>query len=144
MKSHRLVTLCFAVAVVSVGCASSGRSRESTDRTTMTAADIEKNADVPIEILLQRKFPGIQVYRNSNGELALSIRGEVDMHGEPKEPLYVINNVQMELGGRGLQTVVNPIDIESIQVLKGAEAAIYGGRGANGVIIIKSKSPEKK
>jgi TonB-dependent SusC/RagA subfamily outer membrane receptor len=144
MKTSRLFPLHAAVIAVSVGCASSGTPREPADRETLTAEEIEANESLPIEVLLQRKFPGIQVLTNSDGEITLQIRGNTSATGIPKEPLYVVNGMEMDPGGRGLSSIVNPKDIESIKVLKGAEAGIYGSRGADGVIVIQTRNMSPK
>lgn len=144
MIVQRFFPLSVAIVAVSAGCASSGAPRDTDDRTTLTSEEIERNHNEPIELMLQRKFPGVQVQRDSDGEITLQIRGAASPSGIPHEPLIVLNDMEMQLNGRGLQSIVNPHDIESIKVLKGAEAAIYGLRGGDGVIIIKTKDPRKK
>lgn len=60
-----------------------------------------------------------------------------------KEPLYVLDGKPLEAGKEGINRV-NPNDIESITVLKDASAtALYGSRGANGVILITTKKKVK-
>jgi TonB-dependent SusC/RagA subfamily outer membrane receptor len=67
------------------------------------------------------------------------IRGVASAYGEP---LYVIDGVAIEPGPSGSLSGINAADIESIKVLKdAAETSLYGSRGANGVIIIKTKKP---
>lgn len=105
---------------------------------------MEANASLPIEVMLQRKFPGVQVLVNSDGDITLQIRGMTTATGAPKEPLYVLNDMEVDLNGRGLSSLVDPNDIESIKVLRGAEAAIYGIRAADGVIVIRTKSMSPK
>ncbi len=62
---------------------------------------------------------------------------------EDKNPLFVIDGKIMEKRDQTVLIQVNPQDIASIEVLKGAKAtAIYGTRGANGVVIIKLKESE--
>src|SRR5215218_7384354 len=71
-----------------------------------------------------------------DANVRIRIRGGMSITGS-NEPLYVIDGVQVE---SGLSTI-SPQDIQSIDVLKDAAAtAIYGARGANGVIIITTKS----
>ncbi|HEX8459780.1 MAG TPA: TonB-dependent receptor plug domain-containing protein, partial [Segetibacter sp.] len=66
----------------------------------------------------------------------IRVRGGMSITGS-NDPLYIIDGVQVE---SGLSTI-SPQDIQSIDVLKDASAtAIYGARGANGVIIITTKS----
>ncbi len=87
------------------------------------------------------RFPGVQVNQTSDGGIAVRIRGTTSIRGN-NEPLYVIDGVPIQPGPGGSLTGINPYDIESIEVLKdAASTAIYGVRGANGVIIIKMKQP---
>lgn len=88
------------------------------------------------EELLQGRIPGVYVYRRSDGELAVRIRGTTSIYGS-NEPLYVVDGMPLAVGGL---SGINPYDIESINVLKGPSAAIYGSRGANGVVIITTKT----
>jgi len=58
------------------------------------------------------------------------------------EPLYIIDDVPINPGPNGSLSGINPYDIATIEVLKDATGtAMYGVRGANGVIIIKTKHP---
>ncbi len=77
--------------------------------------------------IMQGRIPGVVVTGNS-----VQIRGASSFYGST-QPLYLIDNVPSDA-----QSVeaLNPIDIERIEVLKGPSAAIYGVRGANGVIAI--------
>ena len=144
MKSYRYGALCLAVLSVTAGCASSNQQRPPADNKTLTAEEIAKHGHEPIEIMLQRKFTGIAVHRNEDGEITLSIRGMATTGGAPKEPLYVINDMEVDPRGRGLESLVNPYEIESIKVLRGPEAAIYGVRGSDGVIVIRTKGATRK
>lgn len=111
------------------------------------------------EQALQGRVPGVQVTQGNaapGGGLSLRIRGNNSITGN-SEPLYVIdgvpiinNNGSATVGGVGGEgrigndqnalASLNPGDIESIEILKDASAAaIYGSRGANGVVIITTK-----
>ena len=69
------------------------------------------------------------------------IRGAASVNGD-NAPLYVIDGVPVEPGPNGDLTGLNPYDIESIKVLKdAASTTMYGVRGGNGVIVIKTKRP---
>lgn len=95
---------------------------------------------------LQGRVAGVQVTQNSGqpgGSISLRIRGVNSINGS-SEPLYVIDGVQIsndgEVGDLGSLATINPNDIESMEVLKDASAtAIYGSRGANGVVLITTK-----
>ncbi|MEM1268864.1 MAG: TonB-dependent receptor [Bacteroidota bacterium] len=107
--------------------------------------------------LIQGRVAGVQVIQN-NGEpgssVTVRIRGGTSISAS-NEPLYVIDGVPLDNssttpGGSALEVasgprnplnMLNPNDIESIDILKDASAAaIYGSRGANGVILITTKS----
>jgi len=90
---------------------------------------------------LFRKIAGIQV-QGTYPNLSLRIRGANSMH-LTTEPLYVLEGVPLGHDFSGLDKAVTPGDVESIQVLKGPETAIYGARGANGVILVKMKNQPK-
>ena len=73
--------------------------------------------------------------------MAVRIRGGSSIQGN-NEPLYIIDGIPIEPGPNGSLTGINPNDIASIEVLKdAASTTLYGVRGANGVIIIKTKHP---
>ena len=107
----------------------------------MTAEDIQRNPGQPIEQVLQGRFPGVEVSHSPDGGIAVRIRGASSLSANT-QPLYVLDGIPIQAGPNGSLTGINPNDIESIQVLKDpAETAIYGMRGANGVIVIKTKRP---
>jgi TonB-dependent SusC/RagA subfamily outer membrane receptor len=80
----------------------------------------------------------VWVTQAPDGGIAVRIRGSSTVKGNP-EPLYVIDDIPVQPGPGGSLTGINPHDIESIKVLKGAEAGLYGIEGANGVIVITMK-----
>jgi TonB-dependent starch-binding outer membrane protein SusC len=130
------------IGLVSVSaCAHSSASRppSTPSGSTLTSEDIQRYPGQPIEKVLQGRFAGVEVTRNSQGGIAVRIRGATSYYAST-EPLYVIDGIPIAPGPNGALTGINPYDIESIQVLKNpAETAIYGIRGANGVIVIKTK-----
>lgn len=110
-------------------------------REIVTSNDITKDPGQPIEQVLAGRFPGVEVNRTSDGGVAVRIRGGSSLMGS-NEPLYVIDGVEINPGVNGALAGINPYDIDSIEVLKDATStAMYGSRGANGVIIIKMKKP---
>ena len=93
----------------------------------------------PIEQVLMDRFPGVMVARTPDGGISVRIRGVSSFFGS-NEPLYVIDGVPMQSGSDRILTGINPHDIASIEVVKDpVGTAIYGVRGANGVIVIKTK-----
>lgn len=108
-------------------------------REVVTSEQIRK--DMPIEEALTGRFPGVEVNRTPSGGIAVRIRGGSSLMGN-NEPLYVIDGIEIAPGPDGALAGINPYDIDSIEVLKDATStAMYGSRGANGVIIIKMKKP---
>ena len=88
---------------------------------------------------LQGKAAGVDITTNERpGSLgSIRIRGERSLN-KGNEPLYVVDGVPL-MSASGIETL-NPRDIESIDILKDASAtAIYGSRGANGVILVTTK-----
>jgi len=112
--------------------------------TLIAAADtagVQKRHHEPIASLIQRSSPGVLVSTGPNGSLIVRIRGSGSFYGS-EEPLYVIDGVPLPVGSGGRLAGINPEDIESIKVLKDPpETALYGVRGANGVVLITTRRP---
>ncbi len=90
--------------------------------------------------LLQGQVAGVEVVEVSGG-LRIRIRGKHNSFMSGNEPLYVIDGMAVQATNGILYGVV-PYDVESITVLKDASStAIYGSRGSNGVILIRTKHP---
>ena len=113
-------------------------------QSTVTAEDIERAPGMPIEQQLMNKVPGVEVSRTATGDIAIRIRGGSSVFGN-NDPLYVVDGIAVQPGEGGGLPGVNPYDIASIQVLKDATSTtMYGSRGANGVIVIKTKQSNKR
>jgi iron complex outermembrane receptor protein len=97
---------------------------------------------VSLEQLLAGRIAGVMVTRAPGGGISVLIHGPSSFF-LTDEPLYVVDGVPIEPGRGGTLTWLNPQDIASIEVLKDAPStAIYGVRGANGVIVIKTKGSQ--
>ena len=112
---------------------------------TMSADKFKNKAAISYGEALVGQMSGVQVQQINGapgGEgLAVRVRGTGSISAG-MSPLYVIDGYPMEGSGFSL---VNPSDIESIQVLKDASStAIYGSRGSNGVIIVTTKKGSLK
>jgi iron complex outermembrane receptor protein len=121
--------------------------------------DFNKGVITSPEQLLQGRISGVQMTPNSGDPgsgITINIRGTASLRGD-NGPLYVIDGVPLDnsdvtnnqSGNIGIGTVasrnplnfLNPADIENISILKDASAAaIYGARGANGVVLITTRS----
>ncbi|WP_025667828.1 SusC/RagA family TonB-linked outer membrane protein [Aquimarina megaterium] len=138
------------------------RSKKSLGYATqqIESEDISKAKGVNFVNSLSGKLAGVTVSRNNNfgGSTNVIIRGYSSLTGN-NQPLFVIdgtpisnriNNSRNSTAGRGgydygnAASDINPDDIETINVLKGAAAsALYGSRAGNGVIIITTKKGTK-
>lgn len=134
------------------------REREVTG--AISKVDAKEITDIPapsFEAALQGKAAGVQVTQGSGlagSASVVRIRGIASISAAG-DPLYVVDGIPITQdyfmnGNRGAMNnnplaTINPNDIESVQILKDAAATgIYGSRGANGVILITTKSGSGK
>lgn len=106
---------------------------------TVKSSDLNSIPSGSVMEALQGRSAGLQVKQNSGspgGSISVRIRGANSIQGS-NEPLYVIDGFPSSTTN---PSIIDNSDIESIEVLKDASAiAIYGSRGANGVIMITTK-----
>lgn len=91
-----------------------------------------------VEDALNGRMSGVQVTSSGvpGGAMKIRVRGASSVN-KSNDPLYVVDGIVRETGLEG----INPEDIQSIQVLKDASStAIYGARGANGVVMVQTKT----
>jgi TonB-dependent SusC/RagA subfamily outer membrane receptor len=123
-----------------------GRAEEITPATAaphsvMTAEDMERAPGRSIAQLLSDRFPGVTVAETADGGLSIRIRGVSSFMGS-NQPLCMVDDVPMDLEHGANVRAINPHDIASIEIVQDpAGLALYGVRGANGVIVIKTKRP---
>ena len=126
--------------VVVTGYTNQKRSNISGSVATLNAKDISEKPILRVEQALQGQTAGVQVAQNSGSpgsSLAVRIRGVGTINNS--DPLYIVDGVPVD----GLD-FLNPNDVETMNVLKdAASAAIYGSRGANGVVLITTKGGKK-
>ena len=109
-----------------------------------TSTDIQQAPNEPIEKYLAARSAGVVVGRTSEGNLTLRIRGGSSSSYGNNAPLYIVDGVPFAPASDGGLSGLNPYDISSIKVLKDAtDITMYGIRGANGVIVIKTKSAQR-
>ena len=128
--------------VVVVGYGTMKKSDVTGSISTAKGDDLVKNQSFSALDNLRGKVSGVNIFSNSSQPGAYSnrvvIRGIATINSS-SNPLYVVDGVVMENFD-----LVNPNDIESMEVLKDASAAaIYGARGANGVIMVTTKRGKK-
>ena len=131
------------LAVVVAGC--SPKAKKPGDigppvrQEEVTQEDIARAPTQSIEQQLMAKVPGVIVTRTDAGDIAIRIRGGSSASGN-NEPLYIVDGQAVIPGPGGGLSGLNPNDIASIKVLKDAASmSMYGSRGGNGVIVIKTK-----
>lgn len=130
--------------VVVVGYGVRKREVVSSAMTTISADQMkELPATVSLDNMLQGKAAGVDAtaLNGKPGQTAtVRIRGAVSLNvsgGDKALPLYVVDGIPISAGD---MNAINPADIESVSVLKdAAAAAIYGSRGANGVVVVTTR-----
>ena len=149
-----------AIQVIAYGTVS--KRLNTGNVTTVKAADIEKQPVSNPLLALEGRVPGMFITQSTGlpgSAVKIQIRGQNSI-SNGNDPLYIIDGVpytsqnlpfgisnvlgnsgtNIQLTGGNPFSYINPADIESIEILKDADAtAIYGSRGANGVILITTK-----
>lgn len=126
----------------------------------ITSKDIETQPVTNMLATMQGRMAGVSITQQTGvggGGFAIQIRGINSLRSEGNAPLYIIDGVPYAsdpIGAGSSASImpaltsplnnINPGDIESIEVLKDADAtAIYGSRGANGVVLVTTKKGKK-
>ena len=106
---------------------------------SLNEEQLSKKSATNVETMLQNAAAGVVVSlasSNPNEKIRVRVRGEASLSGD-NEPLYVVDGMPVS---SDVMSAISPSDIQSIDVLKDASAAaIYGSRGANGVVIVTTK-----
>lgn len=142
--------------IINAGYYSTKESESTGNIAKITSKDIEKQPVTNVLAAMQGRMAGVNITQETGvpgGGFNIQIRGINSLRADGSEPLYIIDGVpyasqalsysqistNMPGDGSPLNSI-NPDDIQSIEVLKDADAtAIYGSRGANGVVLISTK-----
>ena len=128
--------------VVVVGYGVQRKSDVTGSVSSVKSEKIMSSSPTTIQQALQGKAAGVLITQNGTGvntDPVIRISGNRSI-GASNDPLFVIDGVPAFDG----TNMVNPNDVQSVDILKDASAtAIYGSRGANGVILITTKKGEK-
>ncbi|MBQ5971389.1 MAG: TonB-dependent receptor [Prevotella sp.] len=107
---------------------------------SVSGKDLQQQAVPNALQALQGRVPGVVLINNTGdpqGNFSIRIRGNNSIKGS-NDPLYIVDGMPMNVSS------INTMDIKSVEVLKDASAtAIYGSRGANGVVLITTVSGEQ-
>lgn len=125
--------------VVAIGYATVKRKDLTGSVTSIKSDELMKTPTGDITQALAGRMAGVQVAQNDGepgSSISIRVRGGISIT-QSNEPLYIIDGFPTEDGMASL----DPAEIETIDILKDASAtAIYGARGANGVVVITTKS----
>jgi TonB-dependent SusC/RagA subfamily outer membrane receptor len=103
---------------------------------------VEENKDRPsnlsLEMMLQQ-LPGVRLTGGRGAYSQFTVDGTSGSFMSDTSPLFVVNGMAIGTDFSTVHGMVNPNDVSSLTVLKGSDASIYGSRGANGVILIRTK-----
>lgn len=130
--------------LLAVACGRRSASHQPADSslppgTVLTADDIRRSPGQSLEQLLLARVPGLTLTRAPDGHPVLHLRGTTTILGDD-EPLFVVNGIPLGPNASGNLAAIALQDIETVQVFRdGATTAAYGIRGANGVILIRTK-----
>jgi TonB-dependent starch-binding outer membrane protein SusC len=146
-RSHRHVGARLLITALLAGCSQAGSGSTQSPAPAQagkaqeaTATDVQQSPNQPIEQQLMARSPGVTIGRTSSGDLTIRIRGGTSSVSGNNAPLYIVDGVPFSPSTDGGLSGINPNDIQSIKVLKDAtDITMYGIRGANGVIVIKTK-----
>lgn len=145
--------------VVNAGYWEVTEERQTGSISRVTAKDIDKQPVANLLMAIQGRMPGVVITQTSGvpgSGMKIQIRGQNSLRNSSTDngnyPLYVIDGVPVDsspiesqgmllnIGGIDPLNTLNPANIASIEILKDADAtAIYGSRGANGVVLITTK-----
>ena len=124
--------------VIVVGYGTQKRSDITGTVASLSKERLEMAPNLNIAQAIQGSIPGVMVSTNSGGtnpDQTIMVRGRNSILAD-NDPLIVVDGIPYE----GNLSDINPNDVESIEVLKDASAAaIYGSRGANGVVLVSTK-----
>ncbi|MEZ5044946.1 MAG: TonB-dependent receptor [Saprospiraceae bacterium] len=143
----------FLNEVVVTGYSSELKREVTSAITSIKAEEIEGLPVQSWDRAIQGKASGVQITQGSGapgGAVTIRVRGTGSISAG-SDPLVIIDGVQVGTVGQGAQgssnplNSINPNDIESIEILKdAASASIYGAQGANGIIVVTTKSGSRE
>lgn len=157
IKIDRLYLFLFSIAVLT-GCASTrnstisqqdhppryvdsgyvfGAASNANQSNMMVYPNKERPSNMTLNDIM-RRLPGVRI-QSGKGQFAKIMVGGPASFMAGTDPLFVLNGIVVGTDYSTVYTSVNPNDVVSLSVLKGSDATIYGSRGANGVILIRTK-----
>jgi TonB-dependent SusC/RagA subfamily outer membrane receptor len=126
MRDYLILVLIAGIVLTGINCATSGNAQPGQQKEKVYLSLFD----------MLRAQPELTI-SGSNADAIIRIRGNTSLEGD-NEPLFVVNGSPAGNGFASVQQL-SVEDIESIRVLTRSQSGIYGARGANGVIVIKTK-----
>jgi TonB-dependent SusC/RagA subfamily outer membrane receptor len=120
----------------------SGYSMGASDQKVQSNIMTQPNKDKPSNISLNEmilRLPGVRSQGGNGAYERFKVSGMSDSFMSGADPLFVVNGNTMGTDYSVVHNLVNPRKVVSVSVLKGSDASIYGSRGGNGVIVIRTK-----
>ena len=125
--------------MVNIGYGEIEKDRLTGAVSTVNADEARQAGAKSLAEMLAGRVAGVDVTTAPGGGIKVRIRGSHSLTGN-NEPLFVVDGMPLMNTSNGVLRDINPYDIESISVLKDvASTAIYGVRGGNGVILIRTR-----
>ena len=113
-------------------------SQLSNQSNIMVSPNEDKPSNLSLTEMLQR-LPGVRLSGGRGAYARFTVDGASGSFMSGSDPLFVVNGRTIGTDYSAVYTLVNPKEVTSISVLKGPDASIYGSRGSNGVILIRTK-----
>ena len=133
------------VSIVLLACSRTGNQSDPEPRAApplpapneVRSDEAARQGAQSLDQMLSGRISGVTVSAAPGGGIVVCFAGPTSFYSG-QDPLFVIDGVPTEVQ-RGTLSWLSPNDVESIRALKGSDATIYGVRGSNGVIEIKTK-----
>lgn len=157
VKLYPVLIFLFSLAMI-FGCSGTKNTTDSTPQRQpevvdngyqLVPADNTNQSNIMVEtdkqqttntslVEMIRKLPGVRV-QSGRGQYAKIVVGGAGSYMANTDPLFVVNGTAVGTDFSIIYTMVSPQDVTSLTVLQGSDATLYGTRGANGVIVIRTK-----
>ena len=118
-----------------------GYNMVSAENANQSNVMVHPNKDQPSNLSLNeliQRLPGVRIQSGRGAYAKFVVDGTSSSFMSDTSPLFVVNGNSIGTDYSNVYTLVNPNDVVSVSVLKGSDASIYGTRGANGVILIRT------
>ena len=114
------------------------RMEEDTNQSNiMVNPNKDRPSNIGLDMMVQR-LPGVRKTSGSGTSATFIVDGASGSFMSDTKPLFVVDGRTIGTDFSTVYAIVNPNDVVSVSVLKGSDATMYGSRGSNGVIVIRT------